>query len=290
MNLLEVKNLKLGFGRKKQVLKDVSFTVSKGKVVAYVGRNAAGKTTTIKTILGLYVPESGEVNLFGETRRGKQVKLRERIGYVPEVHDFYDSISVYGALDYISSFYPTWDKDYEKKLVKQFDLDYKSTFKSLSRGQKAKLFLTFALSHKPELLILDEPTSHLDPVARVEFWESTIDLIAETEAAVFISTHILTDIENVADEYVLLNKGYIDFQTDAEELRQSIKTTFITKEAFEQIPEEEKKHIVAKTRGMKGYDIYAKAPYLKGDFKWETASLENIIISYLRQNVEKNAA
>ncbi len=287
MKILEVKNLKLGFGKKKQVLKDVSFSIEKGKVVGYVGRNASGKTTTIKTIMGLYKPEKGEVALFGETRMRKQTKLREKVGYVPEVHEFYDNLTVSASCEYISHFYPDWDKKFEKELISNFDLNPKDTFKSLSRGQKAKLFLTFALAHRPELIILDEPTSHLDPVARSEFWESTIALISETNASVFVSTHILNDIETIADQFILLNNGVIEFQTDSEELRQSVKKTFISESDLDKLTDAEKSNIILKKRLSKGLEIYMKNPGTASNLDWESLSIEEIIISYLKSNGDK---
>ncbi len=287
MNPLEVRNLRMGFWRKK-VLEDISFIIEPGKIVGYVGRNAAGKTTTIKTIMGLYAPENGEVSLFGEVNQRKQVKLRENVGYVPEDHVFYDNLKVKHSCEYISSYFPKWDRDYEKELIKKFDLDPEVKFKNLSRGQKAKLFLLFALAHKPELIIMDEPTSHLDPVARNEFWETTIDLIADTGASVFISTHLINDIERIADQYILLKNGFIEFQKDADDLKKMVKITSISSENLENLSEEEKKLIIRKRKISKGYEIFVETPFLKGDFHWESTSIEEILISYLMKNGEKS--
>lgn len=280
MDVIEVKNLMLGFGRKK-VLRDVSFSVAKGKVVGYVGRNGTGKTTTIKAIMGLYRPEAGKISLWSDPKGSYKPRIRERIGYVPETQDFYENISVKGALDYISKFYKRWDNEYEKELLSQFRLSPKSHFKDLSRGEKAKLFLTFALAHKPELIIMDEPTSHLDPVARSDFWESTISLISETNASVLVSTHILSDIENIADEFVLLSGGKIVFQTETEELKHSVKKAYITEEYLQKMTDEQRKKIILTKKTAKGYEIYAKNLDLK-DCEWESLSVEEILVSYLK--------
>ena len=279
MKVLEVNNLKLGFGRKK-VLEDVSFSVEKGKVVGYVGKNASGKTTTIKSIMGLYAPENGNIALFGEKNRRKQIKLRRKVGYVPEVHEYYEAISVKGALEYVGSFYPTWDKEYEKELISQFHLDNKSKFKDLSRGEKAKLFLIFALAHRPELIIMDEPTSHLDPVARSDFWESTIAMISETKTSILISTHILADIEKIADEYVLLKDGKVEFQMDEQQLRENVKKTTLPLAEYEKIKNQD--NLLFARRIAEEYEIYMENPDIKGVDTWQSLSVEEIIVSYLR--------
>ncbi|MCD6579647.1 ABC transporter ATP-binding protein [bacterium] len=281
MNILEVKDLKLAFG-KKSVLKDVTFALKEGEIAAYVGRNGSGKTTTIKTIIGQYFPDKGEITLFGEKNRLKQKKYFSEIGYVPETHDFYNNISVKDALSYVSGFYKNWDKKFEAELVSNFKLNKKSPFRSLSRGEKAKLFLTFALAHKPKLILMDEPTSHLDPVARTEFWESTLELIADNHSTVFVSTHLLSDIENIAEKYFILQNGIIEMESSAEKLKKEVKKAFIKFEIYDNLKNSIEGKIIFTKKHKEGMEIYVQSENLPKNIDWESISMEEILIAHLR--------
>lgn len=282
MNILEVKDLKLAFG-KKSVLKNVSFALKEGEITAYVGRNGSGKTTTIKTIIGQYMPDAGEITLFDEKNRIKQKKYFNEIGYVPESHDFYNNISVKDALNYVSGFYKNWDKNFEKELIGNFKLNTRSLFRSLSRGEKAKLFLTFALAHKPQLLLMDEPTSHLDPVARTEFWESTLELIADNQSTVFVSTHLLSDIENIAERYLILKNGIIEMEASAEKLKKEVKKAFLKFDVYENLMKSFKDKVIFSKKHKEGIEIYVQSKNLPTAIEWESISMEEILIAHLRK-------
>lgn len=202
------KNLGKNFGKKSAVV-DMSFEIPRGTVCGLVGPNGAGKTSTIRMLMGLHPPSSGSVQVLGLNPMKEGLTLRQRIGYVPEKHHIYDWMKVQRVLQFVSECYPRWDWVECKRIVELLSLPMDRKVKELSRGELAKLALAVALGHKPELLILDEPTSGLDPLVRREFLTTIIGLIQKEERAVLFSTHILSDVERVADQVIVLNEGRI---------------------------------------------------------------------------------
>ena len=164
-NVVEIRNVSRRFGAK-AALDDVSFDVPAGSVVGLVGENGAGKTTLIKHILGLLKAQSGTVRVFGLDPVREPVKVLSRIGYLSEEPDLPGWMRVQELLRYIAAFYPTWDAAYAERLREEFELDPSARLKQLSKGQRARAGLIAALAYRPELLLLDEPSSGLDPVVR----------------------------------------------------------------------------------------------------------------------------
>ena len=204
--VIETKELAKAF-RKTVAVDGLDLAVPQGSVYGFIGRNGAGKTTTIKMMLGLLEPTSGSSTVLGLDSMKDSLEIRGRVGYVPEQHNMYQWMTVSEIMWFIKPFYPTWDDGECERLIKHFELDPKQRIKALSKGMVAKVALTIALSHHPEILILDEPTGGLDAVVRREFLESIVDLIESGDRTVFISSHLLSDVERVADRIALVDHG-----------------------------------------------------------------------------------
>ena len=187
-------------------LEDVSFSLERGHIMGFLGRNGAGKTTTMKAILGLVHPDGGTVSILGES--ASQPSIRARIGYVSGGAAFYPRKTVGQIAALTKTFYPDWDSDAFAHYLQVFHLDRQKQLQQLSEGMKVKFQLALALSHGAELLILDEPSSGLDPVSRAELKDIFRQLAAKGTAILF-STHITTDLVDCADDITYIQKGKI---------------------------------------------------------------------------------
>jgi ABC-type multidrug transport system ATPase subunit len=191
----------------KTALNDVSLYVPRGTVFGLVGENGAGKTTLIKHILGLLRAETGTVRVFGLDPVAEPVSVLGRIGYLSEQPDLPGWMRVDELLRYTQAFYPKWDAAYAEKLREQFGLDPAARLKTLSKGQQAKAGLLAAQAHRPELLLLDEPSSGLDPIVRRDILEAVIRTVADEGRTVLFSSHLLEEIERVSDHVAMLHQG-----------------------------------------------------------------------------------
>ena len=189
-------------------LKNVSFSVAPGEIMGMIGRNGAGKSTTLKSILGLVHPEAGEVRMFGEDFRKEEMALKQRLGFVPGGFDSYPKKKLGTIAGVVRRFYRDWEPDTWQRLCRRFALDENKTPDQLSAGMKVKLSIALALSHKAELLILDEPTSGLDPVSREDLLELFLQLCDEGASLLF-STHITSDLEKCASGITYIRDGEI---------------------------------------------------------------------------------
>ena len=221
-NLLELK------GASRRVsdrfsLRDVTLTVEPGQIVGFVGANGAGKTTTIRAALGLIKLDAGEVRLFGQRCDANapdepQRHTRSRIGLVLDTCPFPSTLKVAEVEKLVGSAYPTWNHDTFAGIIDRFGLDPKAKVKDLSRGMGMKLQLACALSHKAELLILDEATAGLDPMAREELLDELLAFVADGQHGVLFSSHITSDLERAADRVVCIDNGSIVFDMPREDI------------------------------------------------------------------------
>jgi ABC-2 type transport system ATP-binding protein len=190
-------------------------------VFGLVGENGAGKTTLIKHLLGLLKAESGSVSVFGLDPVAEPVSVLGRIGYLSENRDLPAWMTVQELLRYTQAFYPGWDMGFAEELRERFSLLSSARIKNLSRGENAKAGLLIALAHRPELLLLDEPSSGLDPLVRRDILEAIIRTVAEEGRTVIFSTHLLDEIERVADEVAMMFDGRITLQGSVDEIKES---------------------------------------------------------------------
>jgi len=197
----------------------IDLEVPQGSAFGLLGTNGAGKTTTIRMLLGLLKPTAGNAHVFGLNARAKGVAIRKRTGYVPEEHHFYDWMKVAEIARFVKAFYPAWDDAECKTLLDRFGLEPGKRIRNLSKGMVAKLALTLALAHKPELLVLDEPTSGLDPIVRRDFLASIVRLIQEEGRTVFVSSHLIGEIEGVVDRVAIMRSGKLLLTAGVEDLK-----------------------------------------------------------------------
>jgi len=219
---IEIKDLHFSYGRKK-VLTGVDLDVPAGSIFGFLGRNGAGKTTLIKTLLGLQKPSGGKGTILGLDCFENALEVRKRIGYMAEDQQMYGWMRVGQIINWVAGFYPNWDMTFTNKLVDILRLSKNTKVKALSKGQNSSLALLLALGHHPELVILDDPTLGLDPIARKDFLRHVIELLQSNNVTVFFSSHLLYEIEPVADHIAILDGGVIRKTGKTEDLRDSVR-------------------------------------------------------------------
>ena len=218
--IVEIHRVTRQFGNK-TALDDVSLTVPRGGVFGLIGGNGAGKTTLIKHILGMLKAQSGSVRVFGLDPVENPVGTLGRIGYLSEDRDLPNWMRVGELMRYTQAFFPNWDAAYAEELREAFDLDGNARVKTLSRGQRARAGLLVALAHRPELLVLDEPSSGLDPVVRRDILGAIIRTIADEGRTVLFSSHLLDEVERVADRVAIIHQGRIMLTAPMDEIKES---------------------------------------------------------------------
>lgn len=189
-----------------------------GVVLGYIGPNGSGKTTTMHCLVGLVKADRGTMRVFGRHNNPNKPEWKFDIGYVGDIHVFYENWTAAKNLKFLSQFYPTWSDDRVARLAERFELPLNKKAKELSGGNRVKLSLISALAHSPKLLLLDEPTSGLDPVVRTEVLDVLFEVLESGERAIFYSTHILSDISRLADELAFLHDGKILQRSTKDEL------------------------------------------------------------------------
>ena len=217
---IEVTRLTRQFGAKR-ALDDVSLIVPAGGVFGLIGANGAGKTTLIKHLLGMLRAEQGVVSVFGQDPIDNPVGVLGRIGYLSEDRDLPEWMSVGELMNFTQAFYPNWDESYAEELRRAFDLNVNARIKTLSRGQRARAGLLAALAHRPPLLVLDEPSSGLDPVVRRDILTAIIRTIAEEGRTVLFSSHLLDEVERVADRVAIINQGRLVLTASMDEVKET---------------------------------------------------------------------
>jgi ABC-2 type transport system ATP-binding protein len=217
--VVAITNLSRKFGSK-TVLNAVSLSVPRGSVFGLVGENGAGKSTLIKHVLGLLRAEAGEVRVFGLDPVSNPVSVLGRIGYLSEQPDLPGWMRVGEFMGYMQAFYPKWDVAYAEQLREQFGLNPAARIKTLSKGQLTKAGLLAAQAHRPDLLLLDEPSSGLDPVVRRDILQAVIRTVADDGRTVFFSSHLLEEIEHVSDYVAMLRQGTLILCGRLDEIKQ----------------------------------------------------------------------
>lgn len=209
MNVLEIRDLCKTYPA--FALKNISFSVPQGAVMGFIGRNGAGKSTTIKSILGLVHPDGGHVEILGREFSENEGFIKENIGVVLGGIDFYPKKKVKTLTDVTRRFYSNWDEEKYRHYLQLFAIDENKRVDQLSSGMQVKYMIALALSHNAKLLILDEPTSGLDPVSRDELTELLKKIAEGGERSVLFSTHITSDLEKCADRIAFIKEGELQF-------------------------------------------------------------------------------
>jgi ABC-2 type transport system ATP-binding protein len=221
-NAIETRGLWRKFG-KFEAVKNVSLTVPKGTVFGLLGVNGAGKSTIIKMVMGHLQPTSGEIRVLGRALGEDLLGIRRRVAYVSENRYLYEWMTVEESVRFTRAFHETWDDQKAADLLKRFSLPPEKKVRQLSRGNRARLCLLLALSFNPELIVLDEPTSGLDPIVRRDFIENIVAEIAEEGKTVLFSSHIVEEVERVADYVGVINEGELLLVSTLDDIKASYK-------------------------------------------------------------------
>jgi ABC-2 type transport system ATP-binding protein len=227
-----LKQVNLSYGER-PVLRSLDWQLLQGQVVGLLGRNAAGKTTLLETALGLREPQAGTVQLFGVPVTAIGDADRARIGYVPQQADIFEGFTPFQLLAYFRSFYPRWNEAKVQGLMSRWEIPWEQPIARLSGGQQQRLSIIRALAHEPDLLVLDEPVSSLDPAGRRDFLGELVEQVLDRGTTVVLSTHRLSDLERVAFDVAFLRDGRIGMQAPLDELIEHTRQVSGTQQAID---------------------------------------------------------
>lgn len=280
-NILEIKNLSKKY--KGFELKNVNIKLPKGMIMGFIGENGAGKTTTIKSILNIINRDSGEIKIFGLDNKENERKIKEDIGVVLDDSFLSEYLNPSDINKIMKNIYKNWDEKLYFKYIEDFKLPKEKISKEYSSGMKMKLKIAVALAHHPKLLILDEPTSGLDPVARNEILDIFQEFIQDENKGIFVSSHITSDLEHIADYITFINNGEIIFIKTRDELLENYGIVKCSEEQFKKI---DKKDYIKYKKNRYEYDVLIEDKY---EFKKkydisviDKTSLENIMLIYIK--------
>jgi ABC-2 type transport system ATP-binding protein len=201
----------------------LTLSIPRGGAFGLIGPNGAGKSTTIKMLLGLTVPTSGHARVLGIDVAADPARVKQRVGYVPETHHIYRWMTVGEVIRFARSFYETWNDDLGAAMLEQFALDLRKRVRHLSKGMLAKLALLLAIAHEPDVLVLDEPMSGMDPLAREEFLDGVVRALFERRCTILLSSHTLSDVQRLADSVGILSEGHLLAHCGVDDLLASTK-------------------------------------------------------------------
>jgi len=213
--------LSKSFG-KREVLRDVTAEVAPGDIVGVLGKNGAGKTTLLELMLGFTPATSGVIQIFGRDSFRMTNDAKLRVGFVPQQDELINQLTALDQLRVIGSFYRNWDSAFIEKLSATWEIDLKERVRNMSVGQRQKLSILSSLGHHPDLLVLDEPVASLDPVARRQFLEQIIEISADGRRAVVFSSHIVSDIERLANKIWILKDQSLFWSGEIDSLKESV--------------------------------------------------------------------
>jgi ABC-2 type transport system ATP-binding protein len=221
-HVIETTNVGRSFGNTVAV-RDLNLRVGRGSIYGFLGRNGAGKTTAIKMLVGLIKPDAGMIRVNSVDPWRFTVEDRQRVGYLSEKQTLMPAMRVGALIEFTSTFYPDWDFALCDRVLKRFKLDPKKRIKELSQGATRQVGFLLALAQRPDLLILDEPAATLDVVARREFLDEVLELLREEGKTVLFSSHILSDVERIADEIGIMANGTLKLSEPLDRLKDTVK-------------------------------------------------------------------
>ena len=273
---IEIKDLVKQFDNFK--LGPINLTIPKGTIVGYIGQNGAGKSTTIKLLLGLLNKDSGEIKILDEINPSS-VGLKDKLGIVFDDLLVPEEMTLIDVEKFCSRVYSKWNKNSFYKFKEKFNLPDKKIIKNYSRGMKMKLSMAVALSHNAELLILDEATSGLDPIVREEILDLLLDFMQDENHTILISSHILSDLEKVADYIAFINDGKILFMETKDELKENYGICTLSNEEVTSIDEEA---IIGRRVHSFGQELLVKKNLIPNSIIFQKPSIEDIMIYFVK--------
>ncbi|MFZ3071142.1 MAG: ABC transporter ATP-binding protein [Anaerolineaceae bacterium] len=280
-NILEVRNLVKkypGF-----TLDNINIDLPQGVIMGFIGENGAGKTTTIKLILDLLFKDTGEIRIFGRENTSIDPSLKEQIGVVFDESNLPENLTVGEIEKIMTSLYKTWNSQVFSAYVTKLDLPMKKAVKDFSRGMKMKLSIAIALSHNPRLLILDEATSGLDPIVRDELLDVFWEFIQDESHSIFISSHIISDLEKVCDFIAFIHKGKMVFVESKETLREKYG---ILKCSLAELEEIKPGTVIGMRKNTFGVEALVYRDQVPGGMLVDNASIEEIMLYYTKEGLK----
>lgn len=265
-------------------LDHVSFCVPKGRIVGFIGENGAGKSTTINLILNELKKEGGKIEVLGTDHENCSVK--EKIGVVFDECNFHDIFTAVNIERILSGIYKSWDSNLYHAYLSRFKLPADKPVGSFSKGMKMKLSIICALAHKPELLILDEATTGLDPVVRDEILDLFLEFIQDEEHSIFFSSHITSDIQKIADYVILIHQGKIIFEEQKDDLVYNYGIVKCGKEKFATLSPDD--YIIHRTTKVSTECLVRDKETIKRKYKdmiIDSATLEDIMLFYIKGGI-----
>lgn len=273
---VEIREVEKGFNQ--FTLGTLNFCIPKGVIVGYIGQNGAGKSTTIKLILGLLKPDNGSIKVLGVENVNKS-GIKDKIGVVFDDLFLPEEIRIKDVERLGKNIYSKWDSKSFEMYKQKFNLPEAQLVKTYSRGMKMKLSMAIALSHNAELLILDEATSGLDPVVREEILDILLEFMQLENHTILISSHILSDLEKVADYIAFIDNGKLLFMEEKDELKENYGIIAVSDE---QLCEIDKKAIVGMRSHAFGKELLVKRNLIPESLKFTKPSIEDIMVYYLK--------
>ena len=280
-NSLKVENLSKKYDD--FLLDKVSFYVPKGNIVGLIGENGAGKSTTINTMLDIIERDSGDVYILDSEKNKISNSIREKIGVVFDGNNFPEDLTPQKLNNVLKAIYTNWEEEKFSEFVEKFNLPKNKKIKNFSRGMKMKLSISVALSHKAELLILDEATSGLDPIVRDDILDILLDFVQDEKNSILISSHITSDLEKVADYIVFIHKGKVIFEETKDNLIYNYGIMKCKTKEFDSV---DKKDIIRFRKMDYGYEILVKnkneMERKYQNFVMDNIKIEDIMLMYVK--------
>ena len=263
-------------------LTDVSFNLERGYILGFIGRNGAGKSTTIKSILNLVTPTSGKIEILGKNFQENELELKEKVGYTFGEVNYYSKTKIKTLANVYKKFFSKWDEQLYRQYLNRFKISENKKVEELSSGMKVKLGLTFALSHGAELFIFDEPTSGLDPIARDELLDLFQEIVSDGDKSILFSTHITSDLDKCADYILFIKDGKIVTNSTKDEL---INSHLIVKGSIDDLPEQLEKQFIGIKKNKFGFSGLIKKEFYESGlpFNTELPNLEEIMVYYNKE-------
>ena len=270
-------------------LRECTLEIPTGSVTALVGPNGAGKTTLLQLAVGLSEPTSGEVRVFGQSPRRDARAVLPRVGFLAQDHPLYKGFTIAETLKLGRRLNPTWDDELAVKRIETLGLPLGKKVGKLSGGQQAQIALTLALAKRPELLLLDEPVASLDPLARREFLQSVMEVVAETGMTVILSSHIIADLERVCDQLVILSNAEVQLSGPIDDLVASHR--LLTGPRTDPATVSRLHNVIRESHTERQTTLLVRANGHVYDASWELheIDLEEIVLAYLGHRANASA-
>lgn len=276
-NALEIKNLSKKYPE--FTLDNINITLPAGCIMGFIGENGAGKSTTIKAILDLIEKDSGEITILGETNLSKNQRLKEHIGVVIDECSFPENLNAKEIDKVMKNCYKTWNRTKYMGYLDKFALSLKKPVKEYSRGMKMKLSIAVALSHDSKLLILDEATSGLDPIVRDEILDVFLDFIQDESHSIFISSHIISDLEKICDYITFIHNGKIILSDVKDDLLDKYTIIKCTEDEYSTI---DKSVIIGRRKSRFGIEALALKEKISSGIITDKVNIEDIMLYFVK--------